>query len=546
MKRWLLAVLVVSVILSLVGTLAVNVPAAPLARAAEPLEGHFGLPAGAIDHLEPTLAYTALSMRIEFVTCTPLVTFPDAEGEEGRQIIGGIAELPEISEDGKIYTFTLKPGVKFGDGTPITGEDIKATFERMFNPNLASPGAGFFTEIVGAEEFAAGEADTIEGIKVDGDKIAFELTQPVGSFMSRLTMPFVCPVPKGTPAEPMENGELLNTGPYFVESYEPNRSLVLARNPHYNADVMGQRGKLDRIVIDIGIDPAQAGLMARANQLDLYLDRMAPADAAQALEDPALEGRVFRNPQAAIVYLWMNNDVPPFDSVKVRQAVNHAINRNALLRVWGGPSQGMPTDQVLPPTMPGWQDVDIYPMAGDVEKAKELLAESGVELPIQTTLRTINDQPGFAELAQAVQQQLKEVGIEIDVQLSIDSVNIGIIQTRASKVPMGINAWYQDYPDPDNFLNTLLDGTRITETNNQNTANFNNPEINAELAELAQLTGPDRYTRYHQLDEKIIREHAPWAPLLNPSQVHIISDRVVNYVYHPVYGADLAVISIKE
>ncbi len=484
-------------------------------------------------------------MRIEFFTTTPLVTFRDAAGEEGKEIIGGIADLPEISDDGLTYTFTLKPGVKFADGSPITAQCMVRTFERIFTPDMASPAAGFFTDIVGAEEFAAGEADSIKGIKAEGNKVIFHLKQPIGSFLARLTMPFTVPVPENTPATPFENGELLISGPYMVEKYEPNRLLTLVRNPNYAADVLGERGKMDKIVIQLGVEPAQAGLMIRANEMDLYLDRLAPADAAQAMNDPALEGRVFANPQAAVLYLWMNNDVPPFDNVKVRQAVNYALNRNAILRVWGGPSQASPTDQILPPTMPGWKDVDTYPMGGDIEMAKKLLAESGVSLPIETTLRTINDQVGFVEVAQAVQKQLKEVGINVNIETAIDAVNEGIITTRANHVPMGINAWYQDYPDPDNFINTLLDGTRITDVNNQNKACFNAPAINDKMHELQAITGPDRFVRYHELDEEIIRDYAPWAPLLNPIRVDVISERVTNYVYHPVYGPDLTVIGIK-
>lgn len=540
MKRFLGVVFVLTIVVGLFGVGAAG-PAM-----AQGGEGVFGLPAGSIDHLEPTLAYTAVAMRIEFFTATTLVTFRDAAGEEGKEIIGGIAELPEISEDGLTYTFTLKPGIKFADGSPITAQCMVRTFERIFTPDMGSPAAGFFTDIVGAEEFAAGEAKSIEGIKVDGDKVIFQLKQPVGSLLSRLTMPFTVPVPENTPATPFENGELLTSGPYMVDEYEPNRLLTLIRNPNYAADVLGERGKMDKIVIQLGVEPAQAGLMIRANEMDLYLDRLAPADAAQAMNDPMLEGRVFANPQAAVLYLWMNNDVPPFDNVKVRQAVNYAVNRNAILRVWGGPSQGSTTDQILPPTMPGWGDADLYPMGGDVEMAKKLLAESGVSLPIETTLRTMSDQAGFVEVAQAVQKQLKEVGINVNIEAAIDSVNEGIVTTRANRVPMGINPWYQDYPDPDNFINTLLDGTRITDTSNQNKASFNAPAINDRMHELQAYSGADRFIQYLELDVEIIRDYAPWAPLLNPIRVDVVSDRVTDYVYHPVYGPDLTVIGIKQ
>lgn len=509
-------------------------------------EGHFGYASGSLDHLDPALWYFAATFNLAFGTCTTLVTFPDIEGSSGAQVKDGLADMPQISADKLSYTFTLKPGLKFANGNPITGADIKATFERLFAPDLASPATGFFKDIVGAEDFAAGNAKEISGIKVDGNTITFQLTKPVGSFLYRMTMPFTCPVPAGTPATAIEDGSLLQTGPYMVESYEPSRSLVLVRNPNYNAEVLGDRGKLDKITMDIGIDPAQAGLLIRAGQLDLYLEALAPADAAQALSDPSLNGRAFANPIPQVLYLWLNNDVPPFDNVKVRQAVNYAINRNAILRVWGGPSQGVVTDQILPPTMPGWQDADIYPMDGDVAQAKQLLADSGITLPVETTLRTINDGAGFVEVAQAIQAQLKEVGINVNIETSPNSVNEPIITTPANKVPMGINTWTQDYPDPDNFIDTLLNGDRITETNNQNKASFNNPEINAEMAKLVGTIGAERSELYNALDAKIIGEYAPWAPILNGAKVDIVSERVTGYLYHPVYGVDWSAMGVKQ
>ncbi len=542
MKRWSVVLVVLMIAVSVF-------PAQPFmstpAQAAGGGEGHFAIGAGSIDHLDPALWYFALTWRLGFALCTPLVTFPDAADEAGKQVVGGLADLPEVSADGKTYTFTLKDGVKFADGKPITGDDVKATFERIFTPDLASPAAGFFTDIVGAEDFAAGKAKDISGITADGNKVTFQLKGPLASFLKRMTMPFTCPIPRGTAATPMENGELLVTGPYKVDSYQPNQKLVLVRNPNYPEDVMGRHPQLDKMTIDIGVDPAQAGLMLRAGQLDLFLENLAAADAAQAVNDATLKDRVFKSARAEVLYLFMNNDVPPFDNVKVRQAVNYAINRNALLRVWGGPSQGAVTDQVLPPTMSGWKDADIYPMSGDPAKAKELLAEAGVTLPIQTKVVTISDQAGYKEVAQAIQAQLKDVGINIEVDAVINSVQYAQISTRAAKVPMGLTMWSQDYPDPDDFIDVLLDGTRMTDTNNQDFAAFNNPEISKEIASLAGVSGAERDARYMALDEKIIRDFAPWAPILNPVRVELIGPRVTNFIVHPVYGPDIAVVGVQ-
>ncbi len=503
-----------------------------------------GLPSGGIDHLEPTLWYYATSWQVAFATCTPLLSFPDQAGNPGDQVVGGIADLPVMSDGGKTYTFTLRSGITFSNGSPITAEDVRYTWLRMLSPALASPGAGFFSDIIGASDFNAGKSKTVAGITTSGNTITFKLDKPIGSFLYRMTLPFACPVPSGTPMKAIEDGSILGSGPYIVQSYTPDRQLVLAKNTHYNAAVLGARGKLDTITIQIGVDANSAGLQIRAGQMATYMDRLASADASTALQDPTLKGRVFVGTLPSTTYLWLNNSVAPFDNVKVRQAVNYAISRDALLRVWGGPSQGSVTDQVLPPTMPGWQKAAIYPSSGDAAKAIALLKDSGVTLPINTTLRVRSDAPGYLLLAGAVQAQLAAVGINVKIQSAPDSVNGGVISVPANKVPMGINTWTQDYPDPDDFFGTLLDGNRISTTNNNNYASFNSPSANSQIEAMDAVTGASRSSQWNTIDQQIMMQNAPWVPLINPNQVSIVAKGICGYVFHPVYLLDLTTLGM--
>jgi peptide/nickel transport system substrate-binding protein len=492
---------------------------------------HFAMPAGSIDHLDPALWYFASTWKLSLATCTPLLTFPDAPGAAGKRVIGGIANMPRISNGGKTYTFTIKSGLKFPDGKPINATVEKATFTRLFAKKLASPAVGFF--------------DVIKSVSAHRNKLTMRLKSPVGSFLKRMTVPWTCPVPLGSSTSAVENGSLLVSGPYVVSKYTPDRQLVLARNPAYNRAALGDRGHFDSIVIDIGVDAAQAELQIKAGQLDGYLDRLPAASVNQDLNDPSLKGRIFLNPTPSVNYLWLNNDVAPFNNAKVREAVNYAINRNAILRVWGGRSQGQITDQILPPTMGGYRDVQIYPADGDVAKAKQLMQQSGVSLPVSTTLRTRSDAPGFLEMAQAVQSELKPIGINVQIKSAPDSVNYGIISTRANKIPMGINNWTQDYPDGDDFFGPLLDGRRITATNNNDFAAFNNAGVNKAIDRINPMVGKRRDAAWVGLDIATMRNLAPWAPLLNPTWVDLISSRLTGYVYTPVYGLDLTTLRAK-
>jgi peptide/nickel transport system substrate-binding protein len=502
----------------------------PSARAAS-TSAHFAMPSGSIDHLDPGLWYFASTWKLSLATCTPLLTFPDAQGNAGKVVIGGIAALPKISNGGRTYTFQIKSGLKFPNGKPIDAAAEKATFTRLSGKKLASPAVGFF--------------DVIKQIKAKGNTLTITLRSPVGSFLKRMTVPWTCPVPPGSPAAAVENGSLLQSGPYIVSKYVPDRQLVLKRNPVYNAKQLGNRGHFDTITIDIGVDSSQAELQIKAGQLDGYLDRLPAAAVNQDLRDPSLKGRIFLNPTPSVNYLWMNNDVAPFNNPKVRQAVNYAINRNAILRVWGGRSQGQITDQILPPTMGGYRDAQIYPANGSVARAKALLADAGVKLPIKATLRTRSDAPGFVEMAQVVQNELNAVGFSISVKSAPDSVNFGIISTRANKIPMGINNWTQDYPDGDDFFGPLLDGRRITPTNNNNYAAFNNASVNKGIDRITPMVGAARDAAWEALDISTMRSATPWAPLLNPTWVDLISSRLTGYVYTPVYGMDITTLRAK-
>lgn len=496
-----------------------------------------GMPAGAIDHLEPTLWYYATSWEIANATCVPMLTFADKAGAAGVTPIGGVANPPTVSDGGLVYTFKMKPGIEFANGQPITGQAMAYTFTRMFSPKLASPGDSFFNVIKGAAAVIAGKAKTVSGIKATTNTITFTLTSPVASFLYRMTMPFACPVPIGTPAKPLENGTALLSGPYIVKSYTPQRSLVLARNPHWNSAELGNLQVSDEIDIQIGVDASQAASLIRAGQLATYGAPLAPTDALQALNDPTVKGRVFVDPLPGTTYLWLNNTVPPLNNIKVRQAINTAINRLAIQRVWGGPSQGVPTEQVLPPTMPGYVKANNYPVAGSLAAAKALMKASGVKTPVTLTLRTLSDQPGYAQVAQVIQANLLPLGIKVNITTAPDSVNGGVISVPKNHVAMGINTWTQDYPYADDFFSPLFDGANITATSNNNYASFNEPSVNKQIGQLVEKGSA---AQWNALDKEIISNYAPWAPLLNPTRVTLFSSGTCGALIQPVYLLELA------
>ena len=225
---------------------------------------------------------------------------PRRAEQDGASIEAGLADLPTVSDDGTTYVLPLRDGIKFKGGAPITGADIKYTFERMLNPAMASPGGRIFTAIDGAAAYVPVRPSRLRH-PWDGNMVTYKLTDPPESFLDRLTMPFSCPVPTG-PRSAIEDGSILGTGPYIVKSYKPQRGLALVRNPDYAADVLGDRGALDKITIDTTIDPTQAAFVIRSGPIATYMDLIAAGDAGQALADNSLEGRVFADTIAAVAY----------------------------------------------------------------------------------------------------------------------------------------------------------------------------------------------------------------------------------------------------
>jgi peptide/nickel transport system substrate-binding protein len=497
-----------------------------------------GMAKGDIDSMDPQRWYYAATWGLANGLCTTLIRYDDKAGADGVKLVAGLADLPTVSADGKEYTFTLKKA-KFANGEPITPADIVTTFERLFTPAVDTGTGGYFEAVVvGAQDFADGKATSISGITTTGDSVTFKLSQPDGSFPYKIALPTTCPVGKDAARKPDDGVSILKeygSGPYVVDSYTPQESMTWVRNPNYDASVLGDRGKAEKVEFTIGVDPAQAALKIKAGDIDVYTGNFPTADITQISNDASLKDRTFTADRPAVLTLFLNNTVAPFDNVKVRQAVNYAVNRSQIQRVWGGPSVGTPTDQILPPSVPAYRDYHAYPDQPDLAKAKQLMQESGVTTPIKTQLRTRNDTAGFMEVASVVQANLKEIGIDVEIVGAPGSVDGAADADPTQKVPMGLVTFSMDFPDGQAFINLLLDPAKPEFGGSY--ARFNDQSFIPEYERVAALQGEERAKAYMDLDEKIMTEAAPWAPLLTPSRFDVVSSRLSGYTYSQAMDA---------
>jgi ABC-type transport system substrate-binding protein len=497
-----------------------------------------------VDYVDPGLDYLSSGWEIQYATGCKLLNYPDTNGPRGGQLVPEVAAgFPKVSQNGKTYTFTVRPGYKFADGTAVTAQSFADAFNRDANPKLQSPAQAFVTDIVGANAVLNGQGSQIAGIVVKGNTIAFHLTHPAPDLLSRIAMPFFQAIPRDLAQNVDPNGAnvIKSCGPYYVADRVPNKSITLKRNPYYKGS---RPHNVNQIIYHVGNTLEVIRQNVESGQTDYAAQGLDPQAWKPLFDKYGInKGRVFVNPILGVQYIAMNTSQPLFkDNVKLRKAVNYAIDRRALL-AQSGYLAGKRNDQYLPPGLPGYKDVNVYPLkAPNLTLAKQLA--SGNTRGGKATLITSNR--GSAPLrAQIIQFDLAQIGLDVQVQTLSRAVQIEREGTRGSAFDLTDEAWQADYADPYDFINVLLDGKFIQDANNNNLAYMNDPKYNAMMDHAALLFGAKRYQAYANLDAALTKDAVPWASRANPTNRNFVSARTGCFTYNVVYSVDLAAICLK-
>jgi peptide/nickel transport system substrate-binding protein len=499
------------------------------------------------DYLDPALSYTQEGWTAMYNTYLPLLTYAHANGAEGSKVVPGLAEdMPEISDDGKTYTLTLRKGLKYSDGTPVKASDFTASVERLFKLN--SQGSGFYTDIVGAEEFAETKKGGIPGIKTNDKtgEIVIDLVEPSGTFTNELGLLFVALLPSDTPVKNLSSDPPPATGPYEIVKSERGRGWEYERNPQWataNGEAMPDLpdGNVNRIEISVtSNDSTQVNEIERDETN--WMANPPPADLYASVKDK-FEGTQFRVERPLNVYFfWMNTEQPPFDDLEVRQAVNYAVDTAALERIYAGSLAG--THQILPEGMPGHESFDLYPH--DLAKAKQLIAEadpSDREITIWGNNESPND-----EATAYYQDVLSKLGFDAKLK-TVNSDNFYGVITNSSTPDLdtGWASFVQDYPHPNDFFQPLLSGESIAAIGNTNFARIDDQKLNEKISTLAEETlGPEQESEYAALDEEYM-EQAPWAPYGSNTLSTFVDSEVDldAVIFNPTFGHDLTSFEFK-
>ena len=503
--------------------------------------------AGFPDYLDPALSYTQEGWTAMGETYLPLLTFAHAGGAAGGQVIPALAkEMPKVTNGGKTYTLFLRPGLKYSNGESVKASDFTYAVERVFKVN--SGGSFFYTAIVGAEKFAATKKGGIPGIKTNDQtgEIVIKLTKPRGTFTNELALMFVAPVPPSTPSSNQSTNPIPGTGPYMITKANPSKGWSYQRNPYWakaNAKAMPElpSGHMDKINVTIIRNPSTQVNEVEQGKLE-WMQTQIPPDRYPEVKSE-YEGSQFRVEHTiSTYYFWMNTAKPPFDDVKVRQAVNYAVDPAALERIYVGQLAG--TQQILPPGMPGYKKIELYPP--DLAKAKELIAEAN---PSDRNITVWGDSESENEAAVTYYQDvLEKIGFHTTLKiLNPDNYFTVIGNLSTPDLDTGWSDWFEDYPHPNDFFQPLLAGESIQSTNNNNFAQIDVPEFNQKIAKLGEEPfGPEQEAEYGQLDQEYM-EQAPWAPYGNRTVSTFVSSAINldNVIFNLTLGQDLTSFEFK-
>jgi peptide/nickel transport system substrate-binding protein len=515
------------------------------------------------EDFDPARLYTSGGGNVPSLVFRTLTTRNRESGAAGAKVVPDLAtDTGRPSENATVWTYTLKKGLKYEDGTAITSADIKYGIERSFAPEL-SGGAPYLRDwLVGAADYQGPYKDKkgLAAIETpDSRTIVFHLNKPEGEFPYLATQTQFTPVPKAKDKGTKYEEHPVSSGPYkVVENQNDGERLVLERNRYWSASTDAERKAYpDRIDVRSGLDSsvinqrlsASQGSDAAAVTTDTNLG---PAELAKVTGDKALASRVGTGHFGYTNYIAFNPTVKPFNNVKVRQAISYAIDRTSVINAAGGSSLAEAATTFLPNQKSfGYTPYDLFPAgaSGNAAKAKELLKEAGYANGLTITLTHSNDKDfeTSPEIATAVQDALKKAGITVRLQgLEINDYKDKIHSVK-SEPGFFLAHWGADWPSGGPFLAPIFDGRQIVKDGaNFNTGLLNDKSVNAEIDAINKLTNLDEAAkRWGALDKKI-GEQALTVPLFHPVYKRLYGEDVKNIVISDWTGVlDISQVAVK-
>jgi YVTN family beta-propeller protein len=467
-----------------------------------------------------------------------LVTFEHTAGPDGLNLVPDLAlSLPAPTDGGTTYLFRLRPGIRYSDGRPLRASDVRRGFERLFS--VASPGAGTYAGVIGGPRCVrlARRCDLSKGIVVDAAArtVVFHLAAPDPTFLSKLTLGYAVPVPPGTPFHETGSRPIPGTGPYRIVRSTSHETRFV-RNPHFHewSHAAQPDGYPDTILWRYDLSPTAQARAVRQGRADWLFETIPSKDRAEIqIHEPS---QLHVNPVMGTEFMQIDTRAPPFSDVRVRQALNYAVDRDQVVRLYGGPLLATPTCQVLPPGLPGYRRYCPYtahPSRGgewtapDLSRARRLVAASGTS---GARLTVWAESAGFHNsLPRYVAGVLRTLGYRAQVRPLPDGTS-PFAQANAQIRPA---TWFGGEVGPTEFLQEWFacDGA-------QGHRWFCDPQLDRLMRRASSVAATDARRAaadWADVDRKAV-DAGGWVPLVTPREVDFVSSRVRNYQFNPLWG----------
>ena len=470
-----------------------------------------------VDSIDPALIGGRPEELLLRATCAQLMAFPGPTPEAA-------AGYPKVSRNRLTYTFTIKKGLRFNTGEPVTARNFARGIIRTLSPEMRAQSAAFFAELfLGGPAFAEGKEKTLRGVIATGQTLVLRLAKPHSQLLYDLALPGgFCPVPAALPIDPEGVGAPLpGSGPYYISRFVPGREVVLERNRRYRGP---RPQRVDRFTVDLTSSIASTAQRVETGQADLAF--VAPPAVESLVRKYGINrSQLFAHPATDSTprMIVLNSSRPLFrNNARLRRAVNFAVDRQALSDATG-PNATTPTDQYLVPSAAGFRRVRIYPVRGDIRKAQALAR--GQTRSGKAVFYVSEGFPFLRAQAVLVQERLRQIGVEAEIRTFPHPVFLRKLFTPGEPYDLALSLGFSNgYPDHTS-LNWMFHGRRIPPADGGNAFYFNSPRFNRLLDRAERLAGLARLRLYASLDVELARDAAPAVPTVLVNTTVFVSRR---------------------
>jgi peptide/nickel transport system substrate-binding protein len=479
-----------------------------------------------LQYTDPSLEYETTGWQVEYATALKLLNWKETKATLFPE---AATAFPRVGAGGRVYTFTIRPGLRLSNGEKVTAANFKYSIQRANNPKMQSPAAAFLADLGSV---------TTKGKYT----LVIRMKKPRPDFASIVSMPFFQAISMKTPIDPNGVKTPASGGPYYIKSRDIGRTIVLARNKYYKGN---RPHNANSININVNTNLDTSLLQVRSNQRDYDMFGVPPTAHVQLHNQYPKQYHV--SPSVVTDYLTMNTTYGSkgegiknhscFNGnsgvgVRTRQAVNYLVNRPAALAQRGA-FAGTPTDQVLPPSMPGFHQWKIYPTGKpNAKKASSLKPKKCGNIVFYGSTSPIS-----LAIMQLVKSDLSKIGINTNLKTFPFAVRIAKEGHRGEPFDLDLQAWGADYPDPVDFIDILLDGRNIQAENNNNNAYFNSAVFNKRMQAAGRISNlSKRYAAWALIDRDVMKQQAPLAPLFFRTTREFTSKRIGCWSYQPIYA----------